>query len=64
MKKNISHDTQVYNANCDEISLSLVSLSFQPDINFIEKYDGKNQWRTICEVIYYLYFEKGKMFAK
>ena len=53
--KTISRDTQGYKSNCDDRFLSLSSLYFQHCIGFIEQDDGKNQWRTIYEVIDGLY---------
>ena len=58
MKNTISKDTQGHKFNCDKISLSLSSLSFQHNIYVIGKDDGVNQRRTIYEVIDDLYFEK------
>ena len=55
MKKTISKETKGQKYNCDEIPLSLSSLYFQHNIDLIDKDDGKNQCRTIYEVIDDLY---------
>ena len=42
-KKTTSKDTQGQKSDCDEIPIGLEYLSFQQDIDLIEKYDIKNQ---------------------
>ena len=64
MKKTISKETKGQKYNCDEIPLSLSSLYFQHNIDLIDKDDGKNQCRTIYEVIDDLYLEKSRCSLK
>ena len=60
IKKTIYKDTKGYKYDHEESTLSLAYSSFQHKIDFIENYDGKNQRRTIYEVIYELHLKEER----